>query len=82
MADQASLIYDVVHGELKRSVFKEFSFVGQPLPFSRNPPFSFDLKLQKVDCVIGISLELEIFLFANEEDIDYNAFKWGIFTIG
>lgn len=83
MADQAGLIYDFVHGELKRIVFKEFSFVGQPLPFGRNPPFGFDLELQKVDCVIGISLELEIeiFLLANE-DIEYNLFRWGIFTIG
>lgn len=84
MADQAGLIYDFVHGELKRTVFEEFSFVGQPLSFGRNPAFGFDLELQKVDCVIGISLELEIeiFLLANNEEIEYNPFRWGIFTIG
>lgn len=81
MADQAGLVYDFVHGELKRTVFKEFSFVAQPLPFGRNPSFGFDLELQKVDCVIGISPEPEIFLLANE-DIEYNTFRWDIFTIG
>lgn len=81
MADQVGLVSDFVHGELKRAVFKEFSFVAQPLPFGRNPPFGFNLELQKVDCVIGISPELEIFPLANE-DIEYNAFRWGIFTIG
>lgn len=81
MADQAGLVYDFVHGELKRTVFKEFSFVTQPLQFGRNPSFGFDLELQKVDCVIGISPELEILLLANE-DIEYNAFRWDIFTIG
>lgn len=82
MADQAGLVYDFVHGKLKRTVFKDFSFVAQPLLFGRNPPFCFNLELQKVDCVIGISRELENFLIANE-DIDHNALQlWGIFTIG
>lgn len=67
MADQAGLVYDFVHGELKSTMFKKFSFVAQPLPFGRNPSFGFDLELQKVDCVIGISPELETFLLANED---------------
>lgn len=28
VADQVGLIYDLVHGELKRIVFKKFSLVG------------------------------------------------------
>lgn len=63
-------------------MFKYFSFVAQLLPFGRNPSFSFDLKLQEVDCVIGISPEPKTFLLANEY-IDDNAFQLrGIFTVG
>lgn len=81
MADQAGLVGDLVHGKLKRVVFKEFSFVVQPLLIGRNPPFGFDLELQKFDCVIGISPKLENLLVANE-NIDYHALRlWNIFTI-
>lgn len=82
MANYPGLVYDFVHGELKRIVFEEGSIVAQPLSFGRDPRSGFDLELQKVDCVIGIGPEREDPPTVNE-DIDFNAFKlWGICTIG
>lgn len=82
IADHSGPVYDFVHGELKRTMFEEVSIVAEPLSFGRDPRFGFDLELQEVDCVIGISPEREDPPTANE-NIDCNAFKlWGIFSIG
>lgn len=63
-------------------MFEEAFIVVQPLSIGRDPRSSFDLELQKVDCVIGISGERKGPPTA-KEDNNCNTFKlWGIFTIG
>lgn len=62
-------------------MFEDGSIVAQLLSFGRDPRSGFDLELQRFDCVIRISSELEDPQTVNE-DTDFNAFKpRGIFTI-